>query len=232
MKNVATRPRCGQSDPPFRAPSDFCRLSLTINGTPYHVRPTPPAAFAALKSFALRRDDGTHCHVSQTLSGPACDCPDAASRSRDGASRPPCEHVRALTAAGLLTEGPCLPPGGAGNPGPLADQTDRQAAAYRAWDSPLGRTLRPHDGRTRPQGPDDRGHHPRRVRGPHRSPRRRRPGAVGGPGLRARPPGRLPLRRELPRLSVDRHQTPSSTRGRAVVRARSRTFSWLEVSFR
>ena len=78
-----------------------CRLSLTINGTGYNVRPIPTDADAALKAFRLRKQDGTAYHVALTTHGLTCDCPDFV-MSRDGIDPDGCKHIKAMVACGLF----------------------------------------------------------------------------------------------------------------------------------
>jgi hypothetical protein len=78
-----------------------CRLTLTINGTAYAVRPIATDSFAAIKAFRLRKSDGTAYDVAQTVHGFECDCPDWTFH-RDGIDPDGCKHVKALVACGLL----------------------------------------------------------------------------------------------------------------------------------
>jgi hypothetical protein len=78
-----------------------CRLTLRIIGTVYTVRPIPADAFAALKAFRLRKDDGTVYDVAQTVHGLECDCPDFIFH-RDGIDADGCKHLKALVACGLF----------------------------------------------------------------------------------------------------------------------------------
>jgi hypothetical protein len=77
------------------------RLTLTINGSGYIVRPTRPDAFAALRAFRLRKADGTIYDVAETVHGNTCDCADFIFH-RDGIDPAGCKHVKALVAVGLL----------------------------------------------------------------------------------------------------------------------------------
>src|SRR5689334_8545174 len=61
---------------PARPAHGTCRLTLTINGTPYRVRPVPADSFAAIRAFRLRKADGTAYDVAETVHGHECDCPD------------------------------------------------------------------------------------------------------------------------------------------------------------
>jgi hypothetical protein len=78
-----------------------CRLTLTINGTSYAVRPNPADSFAAVKAFRLRKADGTTYDATQTIHGVECDCPDFIFH-REGIGGAGCKHVKALVARGLL----------------------------------------------------------------------------------------------------------------------------------
>jgi len=91
----APRPK---TPPPARG---TCRLTLSINGTRYSVRPNAASPFAALKAFRLRKSDGTVYDAAQTIHGLECDCPDFVFR-RDGIDPAGCKHVKALAACGLF----------------------------------------------------------------------------------------------------------------------------------
>jgi hypothetical protein len=86
---------------PARPAHGTCRLTLTINGTAYSLRPNPADSFAALKAFRLRKADGTVYDVAETVHGLECDCPDFVFH-RDGTDPDGCKHVKALVACGLL----------------------------------------------------------------------------------------------------------------------------------
>jgi hypothetical protein len=75
-----------------------CRLTMTINGTHYGVRPNAGGACAA---FRLKKGDGTMYDVARTEHGPTCDCPDFIFH-RDGLDEAGCKHIKAMVACGLL----------------------------------------------------------------------------------------------------------------------------------
>jgi hypothetical protein len=83
-----------------REPHGVARLELLINGTRYKVRPHAAGSVAEVRSFRLRKDDGT-CHiVSETLEGCTCTCLDYVKvRSVKGAH---CKHLKAALAVGLF----------------------------------------------------------------------------------------------------------------------------------
>ncbi len=93
------------------------RLTLSINGVPYAIRPLaadPGAGVARL--YQLRKEDGALYNVAQHGHGAECDCP-AFVFDHDGRDDRGCKHLVALRAVGLL------PPYAAGArtaPGPLA----------------------------------------------------------------------------------------------------------------
>jgi hypothetical protein len=87
------------------APHGTCRLTLTINGTAYAVKPVACDPGAALRCFELRKGDGTRYHSSQHEHGAECDCPDFVFH-RDGLDPAGCKHVRALVACGMLDDSP------------------------------------------------------------------------------------------------------------------------------
>src|SRR4051794_11046188 len=78
-----------------------CRLTLTINGASYAVRPVPCDPTAARRCWSLRKGDGTVYHASQHDHGPECDCPDFVFR-RDGRDPAGCKHLKALAALAML----------------------------------------------------------------------------------------------------------------------------------
>lgn len=103
MSNVA-RPRpAGQPGgrKAVRPAHGLCRLTLTINGTPYAVRPIAADPRAVIKAFRLRKADGAAYDVAQTVHGPECDCPDFVFH-RDGIDHDGCKHVKAMIAVGLI----------------------------------------------------------------------------------------------------------------------------------
>lgn len=86
------------------------RLTLTIRGQPYTVRPIPaPAHGNAARAFRLRKPDGTQYHVTETQHGPQCDCADFIYR-RDQLDPFGCKHVRACVALGLIANPNLDPP--------------------------------------------------------------------------------------------------------------------------
>src|SRR5690242_17481677 len=86
---------------PARPAHGTCRLTLTINGTAYAVRPVPADPSAALQAFRLRKGDGTAYYVARQPHGCECDCPDFIFH-RDGLDPAGRKHVKALRACGLL----------------------------------------------------------------------------------------------------------------------------------
>lgn len=74
--------------------ANVCRLTLTINGVAYSVRPVVSDWHMA--AWSLRKADGTVYHVTRDQNGPECDCPDATFREHS------CKHCLAAVAAGLL----------------------------------------------------------------------------------------------------------------------------------
>jgi hypothetical protein len=81
---------------------DTCRLTLTINGVNYGVRPTPSEDGRA---WRLRKADGTVYDVAETDRGPTCDCPDQIYR-HEGENGVGCKHIKSLRALGLIAEVP------------------------------------------------------------------------------------------------------------------------------
>jgi hypothetical protein len=81
---------------------DVCRLTLSINGTDYRVRPVAAAeGFGVVKAARLRKlADGDVIDVARTLDGFTCTCADATFRHDEGNAR--CKHARALAALGLI----------------------------------------------------------------------------------------------------------------------------------
>src|SRR4051794_25992497 len=86
-----------------KAAHGTCRLTLTINGTRYSVRPILADSSVALKAFRLRKDAGTVYNVTKTAYGNQCECGDFLFR-REGLDPQGCKHVKALVACGLLAK--------------------------------------------------------------------------------------------------------------------------------
>jgi hypothetical protein len=82
---------------------DLCRLTVTIRGESYTVRPVRAEAEDVIKAWRLRKADGTAYDVADTADGQVCDCADHVYR-HDGQGTA-CKHVRALRALGLLDDG-------------------------------------------------------------------------------------------------------------------------------
>jgi hypothetical protein len=78
----------------------LCRLTLTINGRHYTVRPIASQADDVPRAFRLSRKSDVY-DVAQTAHGPTCDCPDFIFR-RDGLDPLGCLHIRAMRAVGML----------------------------------------------------------------------------------------------------------------------------------
>jgi hypothetical protein len=87
---------------PVRPTHGTCRLTITINGTHYSVRPNVGAACVA---FRLRKPDGTVYDVARTEHGLTCDCPDFIF-NREGRDPAGCKHTKAMVACGLLAPDP------------------------------------------------------------------------------------------------------------------------------
>ena len=78
----------------------LCRLTLTINGRHYAVRPIASQADDVPRAFRLSRKGDVY-DVAQTVHGPTCDCPDFIFR-RDGLDPLGRLHIRAMRAVGML----------------------------------------------------------------------------------------------------------------------------------
>ena len=78
------------------------RLTLTINGVSYAVRPLAPDAGSGVsRAYRLRKADGTAYVVSQHAHGAHCECGDFCWR-HDGINSLGCKHIRSLAAVGLI----------------------------------------------------------------------------------------------------------------------------------
>jgi hypothetical protein len=89
-------------------PADVCRLTLTIRGVDYRVRPlaVEDQGFAVLKAFRLRKAGTDRVYdVARTVYGDTCDCGDQTFR-HEGNDDVGCKHIRACRAAGLLDDSP------------------------------------------------------------------------------------------------------------------------------
>jgi hypothetical protein len=78
---------------------DRCRLTLTINGVHFLVRPIRSEDENVRRAFGLRRR-GVVFDVAVTVHGPVCDCPDFIFR-QDGLDPRKCIHMPAMRAVGL-----------------------------------------------------------------------------------------------------------------------------------
>ncbi len=80
-----------------------CRLTLTIDGVHFSVRPIQSEDDQIHRAFRLRRKpfrSGVIFDVAETVHGAVCDCPDFVFR-RDGLDPRGCLHIRAMRAVGL-----------------------------------------------------------------------------------------------------------------------------------
>ncbi len=83
-----------------REPSGIARLELLINGNRYKVRPTSLGSIAEVRTWRLRKPDGTIHIVSQALDGHiTCTCKDSVART---SSKTRCKHILSLLAVGLF----------------------------------------------------------------------------------------------------------------------------------
>jgi len=83
-----------------------CRLTLTVNGVSFTVRPNRSEDDQVHRAFRLRRlplSSGIVFDVAETVHGAVCDCPDFVFR-RDGLDPRGCLHIRAMRAVGLLDQ--------------------------------------------------------------------------------------------------------------------------------
>ena len=103
MSTVSRPSPKGQSVRPSRVrlePTGFARLELLINGNRYKVRPTSLGSLAEVRTWRLRKPDGTIHIVSQALDGHmTCTCKDSVART---SSKTRCKHILSLLAVGLL----------------------------------------------------------------------------------------------------------------------------------
>jgi SWIM zinc finger len=117
---------------------DICRLTIVINGIAHIVHPTDEnSVFAAVRAFRLREvRRGSVYVVAQTLTGIVCDCP-----ASQGTTNPPCKHVRALVAAGLLDNDarPARLRLDTNPEATLSEHVHNEAHAYRAIGTPLAK---------------------------------------------------------------------------------------------
>jgi hypothetical protein len=81
-----------------------CRLTLTINGVHFSVRPIKTEDADVKRAFRLRKQplkSDAIFDVAETVQGAICGCPDFVFR-RDGQDPGGCLHVRAMRAVGRL----------------------------------------------------------------------------------------------------------------------------------
>lgn len=97
---TAPAPAAPPADPRPRT----CRLTLTVAGQDYRVRPLANDAFAGSgRAWRLRKLDGsgTAYDVVETIHGAECDCPDWIFH-RDGLDPKGCKHIKSMRALGLI----------------------------------------------------------------------------------------------------------------------------------
>jgi hypothetical protein len=103
MSTVSRPSPKGQSVRPSRVrpePTGLARLELLINGNRYKVRPTSLGSIAEVRTWRLRKPDGTIHIVSQAPDGHiTCTCKDSVART---SSKTRCKHILSLLAVGLL----------------------------------------------------------------------------------------------------------------------------------
>src|SRR4051812_17696362 len=84
-------------------PADTCRMTVTIRGESYTVRPVRSQTPDIARAWRLRKADGTIYDVCDTLYGASCDCADQVYR-HEGKNDHGCKHCRALRALGLIDQ--------------------------------------------------------------------------------------------------------------------------------
>src|SRR4051794_37392451 len=84
-----------------RKKPDTCRLTATIRGESYAVRPLRPESGDVTRAWRLIKADGTAYVVADTAHGATCTCRDFAFRHK-GHDPAGCKHTRALRALGLI----------------------------------------------------------------------------------------------------------------------------------
>jgi hypothetical protein len=104
---------------PRPKPADTCRLTLTIRGVLYAVRPLAVEDEDVSRAFSLRRADGASYTLADTVFGATCDCGDQTWR-HEGKDATGCKHIRAARAVGLL-------------PGDVAPAPQAGAGSWPAW---------------------------------------------------------------------------------------------------
>src|SRR5437588_5518275 len=100
-------------------PADTCRLTLTIRGVLYGVRPLEIEDDDIARAFTLRKADGTTHTVADGAYGATCDCGDFIWR-HEGKDASGCKHIRAARAVGLLS-------------GSVAPASRAGALGWHAW---------------------------------------------------------------------------------------------------
>jgi hypothetical protein len=110
MSSLADSPRAVNGCQPARKSRSHgvARLTLSINGVAYSVRPILITGAVATRLFRLRKADGTTHLVTSTLDGLSCDC-DAYTFRHNGIDANGCEHLNAMVAVRLCDS----PKGGA-----------------------------------------------------------------------------------------------------------------------
>jgi hypothetical protein len=103
MSTAATRgmSRKATRTPAKPRPADVCRLTVTIRGESYTVRPIRPGTSDVVRAWRLRKADGTTYDVAETIHGASCECGDQTFR-HEGQDQLGCKHIRSLRALGLI----------------------------------------------------------------------------------------------------------------------------------
>ena len=83
-----------------REPTGIATLELLINGNRYKMRSTSLGTISEVRTWRLRKPDGTIHIVSQALDGHiTCMCKDSVART---SSKTRCKHILSLLAVGLF----------------------------------------------------------------------------------------------------------------------------------
>ena len=91
-----------RSSRPRREPSGIARLELLINGTRYKMRSTSLGTISEVRTWRLRKADGTIHIVGQQIDGfITCTCKDSIARK---SAKTRCKHILSLLAVGLFDQ--------------------------------------------------------------------------------------------------------------------------------
>jgi len=99
---TATTTRSKAAPKASAKPAGNYRLTLTIDGVDYDVRPFKPTKPGTLATFLLSRPGAPPRWIAQTREGQKCTCEDFQFRHAADGPKGGCKHLKAARAVGIL----------------------------------------------------------------------------------------------------------------------------------